>query len=223
MAEVLVGVQVAASIITITRGINDFMEGRVKRGERAERLRVMNQEVKNLRDKIPDMIEANEKLLGYKELHNDAQEFLNVANGLGKFIRTAYKDKPRAIDHIEDLHNAIIREVNSVSKAVIRIAEQTYPFLNEDNDVTGHLSSIHDTLNRMRSLVESAWRNKSTELDKNGEVEGYWAEIVERLTDLMRCLDDRIKELSKKINEESKAFENRLKESERRETNDNRH
>jgi len=223
MAEVLVGVQVAASIMSITRCVNDFMEGRVKRGERAERLRVMNKEVKNLRDKIPEMIEANEKLLGYKELHKDAQEFLNVANGLGKFIRTAYKDKSRAIDHIEDLHDAIIREVNSVSKAVIRIAEQTYPFLNEDNDVTDLLSSIHDTLISMRSLVESAWRNKTTELDKNGEVEGYWAEIVELLTDLMRCLDDRIKELSKKINEESKAFENRLKESERRETNDNRH
>jgi len=223
MAEVLVGAQVAASIISLAKDVNDFSEGRVRRREREERLRAMNQEVKNLKDKIPEMIEENEKLLGYKELHKDAQEFLNVVDNLGKFIRNAYKDKSRALAHIEDLHDAIIRAAHPLRDSVIYIAEQTYPFLNEDKNVTNHLSPISDTLIKMHSLVELAWINKSTELDKNGEVEGYWAEIVENLTDLMRYLDKRIMKLSEKIKEESKAFENRLKESERREKNDSGH
>lgn len=219
----MLGAQVAASIITITKGVNDFMDGRVRWRKRAERLRVMNQEIDNLKAKIPEMIEENEKLLGYKELHKDAQEFLNVANNLGKFIRNAYKDKSRVLDHIEDLHDSIIREAHPLRASVICIAEQIYPFLNKDKNVTIHLSPISQTLIKMHSLVESAWTNKSHELDKNGEVERYWAEIVENLTDLMRYLDKAIMELSTKIKEESKAFENRLKESERGEKNGNGH
>jgi cell division septum initiation protein DivIVA len=223
MAEVLVGAQVAASIISLAKDVNDFSEGRVRKREREERLRAMNQQVNNLKDKIPKMIEENERLLGYKELHKDAQEFLNVVDNLGKFIRNAYNDKYRVLDHIEDLHDSIIREAHPLRNSVIRIAEQTYPFLNKDKNVTIHLSPISQTLTKMHSLVESAWINKSHELDKNGEVERYWAEIVENLTDIMRYLDKAIMELSTKIKEESKAFENRLKESERREKNGSRH
>lgn len=221
--EVMLGAQVAASIISIARAVNDLKEGKVGVWGRKKQYIAMSQEVANLKAKIPEMIEENEKLLGYKELHKDAQEFLNVANNLGKFIRNAYTDNSRVLDHIEDLHDSIIREAHPLRNSVIYIAEQIYPFLNKDKNVTIYLSPISQTLTKMHSLVESAWINKSHELDKNGEVERYWAEIVENLTDLMRYLDKAIMELSTKIKEESKAFENRLKESERGEKNGSGH
>jgi predicted house-cleaning noncanonical NTP pyrophosphatase (MazG superfamily) len=220
MEEALVGVQVAASIITLSKGISDFMDGRVKWGEKAERLRVMNQEVKNLRDKIPEMIEANEKLLGYKELHKEAQEFLIVVDKLETYIRYVYEDRSRVLAHIEKLLECITRDVESLLDSVIYTTEK-YSFLKEDGKVTDRIDSIRDMLKSMHLLVESAWRNKSTDLDIN--VKTDFNEIFKNLASLMRHLDTRIKEISDKINAESGAFKNRLKESRRKEENGNGH
>jgi len=207
--EAMLGAQVAASIVTLAKAVNDFMKDRVSRGERAERLKAMNQEVKNLRDKIPLIISENEKLLGYEELHKETREFLNTVDNIGTFIRNAYNDKSRTLAHIEDLHDIIIKAAHPVSNSVVNILEQSYPFLKEDKNVIRHLYPIHDMLDRMHSLIELAWINKSTELDR--EVERYCAEIVEHLTDLVRYLENRIKKLSEKMKEELNAFENQLR------------
>ena len=224
MAEIiLAGTSAAASLITINRAVNDLMEGRQVRGkEGAERLRVMNQEVKNLGDKIPEMIEANGKLLGYKELHNKAQEFLIVVDKLETYIRYVYEDRSRVLAHIEKLNECIMRDVKPLLDPVI-YTEQKYPFLKEDGEVTRRIDSIRDMLNRMHSLgrIESAW-SKSTGLDIIS-VKSDFNEISAKLASIMRHLDTRIKEISDKINIESEAFKNRLKESRRKEENGNGH
>lgn len=200
---ILAGASAAASIISLGKDVSDFRERkRVGRREREERLSAINQKVKNLRDKIPQMIEENGKLLGYKELHKDAQELLNVATDIEKFILNADYDKSKASRFIEDSYSAIKREAEPIDDSLTRIARQTYPFLNEDKDVDKYLSSIHDTLITVGSLVDSGY-----EPDKKEEIKKHWTEIVSNSRGLMRCLDERILKLSTKINEESKAFE----------------
>lgn len=207
---ILAGASAAASVITLTKGINDFIEGQVRRVDREERLRVLKQEIDNLRDKIPKMSIDNEKLLGYKDLHKDAQEFLILAGKLETYIRNAYEDEHRVLAHIEDLHKCIMRDVIPVRDSVIHIVEERYPFLTKDNKVTRHLYLISNMLDDMHFRVESAWTNRTTELDNNKEVKGDLYEIFRNLASLMRYLDNCIKELSEKVNNESKAFENRL-------------
>ena len=63
MAELIVaGASAAASIITITRAVDDFREGRVSWRGRAEWIETLNQEVNSLKDKISMMFRDNENL-----------------------------------------------------------------------------------------------------------------------------------------------------------------
>lgn len=209
------GVQVASSIITITNAISDFLEGRVSANEREGRLRAMKQEVDTLRYNIPLMFRENEKLAGYTNLRNDAQELFIVGGKLDTLIRNAHEDKSRALLHIEDLHVCMMREAHPVMDSVMYIVEQEYPFLKDDGVVTRRLYSIRDMFDDMHSRIKLAWINKTTELDKNMEVKEYLYGILGNLASLMRYLDNRIKELSEKMKEESEAFENLLNEPRR--------
>jgi len=209
---VLAGTSAAASIVTITKVVNDFMEGRVSWREKAEKIKTLNQEVNSLKDNIPMMFRDNENLLGYKDLHKEAQEFLIVVGKLDPLIRNAYEDKSRALAHIEDLHKYTMRVAYPVMDSVMYTVEQKYTFLKEDGAVTRRLYPIHDMFDDMHSRIEMAWENKTTELDK--KVKGYLEDLFRNLATLMRYLDDRIKELSEKMKEESKAFENLLRTDE---------
>lgn len=214
MAEILVtglaGTSAAASIITITDGINGFIKGRVRWREREGQFEILKQEVDNLRGKIPEMFRDTEELLGYKDLHKHTQEFLILAGRLETYIHNAYEDKPRALAHIEDLYKCIMADVLPVKHTVVDIVRRKHPFLKEDNRVTCYLYPISNMLGDMHHRVESAWTNRTTKLDDNKEVKGDFYGIFGNLASLMRYLDDQIKVLSENMNKELNAFETQL-------------